>query len=218
MGIFDDRAGGELGFAIGVIEEERAVIFFEVEALGKVFFGDFVGELIAGPDLAVGVGVGAAHDFAFIFEDLDPGPLASEGGGFIGPAVDDPEDFGGGHLGEGEIVSWGETDHSGDSSDGLGEEEGIFGGGGVGFGEEGGEVVIESESGSVVGVALAVGAEVSCAEVASGIVWGSGSGREGFVATLPRAEGAVRGDEEPLAGEGIAPTVGRLSKVAHRQG
>ena len=50
-----------MGFAVGVIEEERAVIFFEVEALGKVFFGDFVGELIAGPDLAVGVGVGAAH-------------------------------------------------------------------------------------------------------------------------------------------------------------
>ena len=88
----------------------------------------------------------------------------------------------------------------------------------MGFGEEGGEVVIESESGSVVGVTLAVGAEVSRAEVASGIVWGSGGGWEGFVATLPRAEGTVRGDEEPLAGECIAPTVGRLSKVAHRQG
>lgn len=218
MGIFEDRAGGELGFAMGVIEEERAVMFFEVEALGKVFFSDFVGELIAGPDLAVGVGVGAAHDFAFIFEDLNPSPLAAEVGDFIGPAMDDLEDLGRGHLGEREIVAWGEADYPGDSANWLGMKERIFGGGGVGFGEEGREVIIENESGGVLRIELTIGAEVARAEVASGVVSRAGSGRDGFVATLPRAQGTVRGDEEPFAGEGVAPSVGKLGVIAHRQG
>lgn len=99
------------------------------------------------PDLAVGVGIGAAHGGAFVFEDLHVGVLVfwegdSEfwrwrgveggGGGEVGgveggPGADYGENGGGGEVCEGEVVGGVEADYVAFALCGsCAEEEGGF--------------------------------------------------------------------------------------------
>jgi len=47
-------------------------MLLEVGALVAVLPGRLVGQGVLTPDLAVGMGVGAAHDLPFVLEDLHP--------------------------------------------------------------------------------------------------------------------------------------------------
>ena len=48
------------------------MVLFPVEALLYFFLGRLIGEFAAGPQLAVGMGIGTTHNFAAIFEYLNP--------------------------------------------------------------------------------------------------------------------------------------------------
>ncbi len=75
-------------------------------------------------------------------------------------------------------------------------------------GKEGGEVVIEGEDAGVRRVVHASGARVAGAKVAGGVVGEplGGGGRGGLA--LPRALGALGGDQDPFAEEGVVAAVG----------
>ena len=159
----------------------------------------------------MGVRVGGAHHGAAVLEDLDvvdPGEVA-EGGGFVGPGVDDAGDVGDGHAGEREGVVGMEAEDAAEAALGFGDQErgGMGLGVGLDVGEERGEIVVEGEDAGVGGIVLAAGAGVAGAEVAVGVVGevGSGDGLGGFA--LPGALGALRGDEDPLAEERIVAAV-----------
>jgi hypothetical protein len=70
-------------------------------------------------------------------------------------------------------------------------------------GQERGVVVVEDVDAFVLRREVAAGARVAGAEVAGGVVVDVGESGGGVDLALPRARGAVRGDEHPLATEGI---------------
>lgn len=147
MGVGDNDAVRFAELEVCVVAEETAAvglfIGFHVCYFERGLFGDAGG----GPDLAVWVGVGAAHCGALVFEDLHVGVLVfwrgdSEGGGRGGverggggevgcveggPGADDGEDGRGGEVGEGEVVGGVEADYVAFAfGGGCAEEEGGF--------------------------------------------------------------------------------------------
>ncbi len=146
--VFADDALVEAELGFEVIGEEGLSMGGEVGFLVGVFAGDFGGNCGGGPDLAVGVGIAAAHELAFVFKNLDVVDVieVAEVAVLFAPGVDDGEDLVGGHFGEGEVLAGGEADYEAEYALGLGLEEvvWIFEGGG-GIGEQGGEIVVENE-------------------------------------------------------------------------
>ena len=124
--VLDDDAGFGVGeFGGEVVAEQAGVVLVVVGLLGGEFAERLVGDVLGGPDLAVGVRVGGAHHGAAVLEDLDvvdPGEVA-EGGGFVGPGVDDAGDVGDGHAGEGEGVVGVEAEDAAEATLGFGDEE-----------------------------------------------------------------------------------------------
>ena len=51
--------------------EELLLVFGEIGELSSELDGGFIGDVLGGPDLAVGMGVAGAHHGAAVFEDLD---------------------------------------------------------------------------------------------------------------------------------------------------
>lgn len=120
------RVGKDDALALAQLERDvvgeqagavRGLVGGHVLELERGLFGDADGA----PDLAVRVGVGAAHGGAFVFKDLQVGVLLARrgdgggkgvvwvGGGQVrgidgGPGVDYGDDVGGGEVGEGEVV------------------------------------------------------------------------------------------------------------------
>ena len=72
-----------------------------IDRLLAVFLGRFVGQLAHGPDLAVGVGVGATHHRPFVLEDLHPAVNLAEFGRLLGPHAYDMANVGRVHFGQG---------------------------------------------------------------------------------------------------------------------
>lgn len=107
-----------------------------------------MGNAGGGPDLAVGVGIAASHELAFVFKNLDVVDVveAAELLVLFAPGVDDGEYLGGGHFSEGEIVAGRKADYAAVAAFGfsLKKRVWIFDGGG-GIGEDGGEIVVEHE-------------------------------------------------------------------------
>ena len=195
-----------------VIAEQAGAVLLLVGLLRGEFEEGLVGDVLGGPDLAMGVGIGGAHHGAAVLEDLhvvDPGMLR-EGGGFKGPGVDDGGDFGHGHAGERERVVGVKAEDAATAALGLGDEQRGFirWGRGRVVGQQRGKVVVEGEDGFVVGIVHAAGAGVGGAEITGRVVGeaGGGDGLAGFA--LPGTLGALRRDENPLAQQGIVAAVG----------
>ena len=103
-----------------------------------------------------------------------------------------------------------EAEDAAEAALGLGDEERGWAREGVGLdvGEQGGEVVVEREDAGVGGIVHAAGASVAGTEVAGGVIGGAGRGDRFGGFALPGALSALRGDEDPLAEEGIVAAVG----------
>ncbi len=197
---------------VEVVGEEWLVVFGEVVELGGELEGGLVGDVLGGPDLAVGMGVAGAHHGAAVLEDLDVLDVgaSAELGGLVGPHLDDAADGGELHGGEGEVVAGIEAEDAAEATLGFGAEEAgavdVEGGGGD-VGLEGGEVVLEDVGAGVRRGVMAAGAGVAGAEVAGGVV-GQRRGLGGvFGLALPGALGAVRRDDDPLTLEGVPAAV-----------
>jgi hypothetical protein len=175
-----------------------------------LFLGDFIGQAMARPDLAVRVGIAAAHHGATVFEDLDivDERVGAELGVLIDPRVDDSAHGGLIHFGEREVVARREADDAADAGLGFGDEEAAgfdVLGGGVGF--ECGEIVIEHEGPGVLRIVLAAGAGVAGAEIAGGVVIGKLLRWSVFDLALPGTVGAVGRYQDPLASQRIVAAV-----------
>jgi hypothetical protein len=216
-GVFSHDAGLLLQLEGEVIGEEWGGVGGEVVLLGGELEGWLVGDVLGGPDLAVGVRVGGAHHGAAVFEDLHVTDIGTgtELFSLLGPHGDDVFDRGEVHGGEGKVVAGGEAEDAAGAGFGFGAEEAggfdVEGGGGD-IGLEGGEVVFEDEGAGVVGGDVAAGAGVAGAEVAGGVVGEGGGYGGGFGLALPGALGAMRGDENPLAFERVPTAVGGLEE------
>src|SRR5439155_24585244 len=92
--------------------------------LGGLLLGDFAGQRVAGPDLAVWVRVAGAHHGPAVFEDLDivDGRLRAEFRVLVYPDVHHCAQASRFHGGEGEVVARGETDHAANAGFGFGDE------------------------------------------------------------------------------------------------
>jgi len=89
---------------------------------------------------------------------------------------------------------------------------------GLNVGKERGEVVIEGEDGLIGGIVDAAGTGVGWAEVAGGVVLQAGARGLFRRLTLPRALGALWGDEDPLAEERVIAAVWDEVEGARRGG
>src|SRR5438105_4879687 len=163
------------------------------------------------PNLAMGMRVAGAHEFAAIFENLyvaDPGNLR-ERGKLFGPSIDHAAQFAGVHSWNGEIVARGKAQDAAQSAVGSGDEQTIF----LvlqrlGFGQERTKVVLEHIRFRVSRRLSAAGALVSRAQITAGVVSDRRSRRRLLYFSLPGALGALRRDQEPFAQERIEAFVG----------
>ncbi len=108
-----------------VVGEEWGGVGGEVVLLGGELEGGLVGDVLGGPDLAVGMGVTGAHHGAAVFEDLHVADIGAgaELFGLLGPHGDDGFDRGQVHGGEGEVVARGEAEDAAGAGFGFGAEE-----------------------------------------------------------------------------------------------
>jgi len=83
-----------------------------VATLLALFLGWLVGQCLPGPNLAVRMGVGAAHDLALVLEDLHPAIAPSQLGHLLRPYVDYLADILNRHLWKGEVVARREAQHA----------------------------------------------------------------------------------------------------------
>ncbi len=206
---------GQFGGQI-VHQQGRAVVL-EVGALGDLFLGRFHGHPAVGPDLAVGVGVGAAHHRAFVLEDLhivDAGTSAQIHH-LLGPHIHHPADVCGVHLGQGEVVPGAEADHPAGAGLRLGLEEGAAAHIPPGpVQKQGGKIILKDKGVGVVGILrraprpLIAGAKITFRVVGRAIV------RRRFLhLSLPRPFGAVGRDQHPFAVEDVTAAVGVFGGV-----
>ena len=214
--VFGHDALAAGGFFFSVVLQQGAAVFGEIAALGGIGFGGQVGQEVARPDLAVGVGVGAAHDCAFVFKYLHPAVGLPQFFCLLLPNTDDGFDLFGRQFRQGFAVVGREADDAADSAHALALEQGVAVVGiGGSVGQQGGEVIGEDKGFGVIGVLLAGDAFVARAKVARRVVRGFGGGVGRFLLSLPRAFGAVGGDEYPLVGKGVVAAVGVVCGMEH---
>ena len=197
--------------------EQTLVVLGEIGELRGEFECGLVGDVLGGPDLAVGMGIAGAHHGAAVLEDLDVLDLGARAElcGLAGPHLDDAADGGDVHGGEGEVVAGIEAEDAAEAALGFGAEEaGVVdvesGCGNVGL--ERGEVVFEDVGAGVRRGVVAAGAGVAGAEIAGGVVGQRWRLRGVLGLALPGALGAMRRDDDPLALEGIPAAVRGLLK------
>ena len=134
-----------------------------------------VGDVLGGPDLAVGMRIAGAHHGAAVLEDLDVAEdgIGAEGAVLVGPGVDDAADVGDCHAREGEAVVGVEAEDAAEAALALGDAgvaRGVAGVSARGVGEERRVVVVEDEDACRMRGVLAAGAGVAGTEVAGGVV------------------------------------------------
>ncbi len=210
--VFSDDAIALGAFELEIGGEELLVVGGAIVELGGEFEGGLVGDVLGGPDLAVGMGVAGAHHGTAVFEDLhvlDFG-AGAEFGGLFGPHLDDAADGGEIHGGEGEVVAGVEAEDTAEAALGFSAQQaGVIDiqGGVEDIGFEGGEVVFEDVGAGVGGGVVAACAGVSGAEVAGGVVGDGWRCCGVFGLALPGALRAMRGDDDPLALERVPAAV-----------
>jgi hypothetical protein len=114
-----------------------------------------------------------------------------------------------------------EAEDAAEAALGLGSQQrrGIeFCVGGLDFGKQRGKVVVEGEDAGVGRVVDSAGTDVAGAEITGGIVGDAGDGGGLGGLALPGTLGALRGDEDPLAEEGIVAAVRDEVERARRRG
>jgi len=94
MGVGLDDARLALEFLIEVIEQEAPFPELKVLLLAGVFLFGHARQPVAGPDLAMGMRIRAAHGGAFVFKDLDPTIVGSQLARLAGPEVNHFADLG----------------------------------------------------------------------------------------------------------------------------
>ena len=163
--VLPDHALALLRLELGVVRQQVPAVLPPVLGHLRELLAGLLGQRAGGPDLAVRVRVGAAHGGALVLEDLHVPQLTlgridlavgvggkagqdlvclrlervrgrQVAGVDAGPGLDDGQDLGSGHVGQGEVVLGREGEHVAPAGDGLGlEQEGgdvIFAGlGGV---------------------------------------------------------------------------------------
>src|SRR6185437_15492198 len=186
------------------------MVFGLVGAEGFNFLSGFVGNVLGGPDLAVGVGIAGAHHGSAVLEDLNVAEigLTAEFLVFGGPGIDDFADVGERHTGEGEAVVGVKADDLAASALALGAEQR----GGCGFGrgrvgQQGGVIVVEDEYAFINGRSMPSGALVAGAEIAVWVVVNVGKAGGLVDLSLPGALGAMWGDQNPLAAQRVVAAV-----------
>ena len=212
-----DAVAGRFFEAEIVAEQAGAAVFGPLE-LGGLLLGDFVGDGVVGPDLAVRMGVAGAHHGAAVFEDLDV--VDERPGGeivkLLDPGVNDRAQVVHRHVGDGEAVPGREADHAANTRLGFGDQEAaLLVAIERGIGLERGEIVIEDERRGVSGIAHAAGARVPGTEVALRVVVRLPR-RSGLLdLALPGPLGSMRRDQHPFTGERVEAAVGVLLPVEH---
>lgn len=179
-------------------------------------FGDKLGR----PDLTMRVRVRATHHSAFVLKDLNMIDVIelAEGGIFFRPSIDNMDEILNGHFSNSEIELWREANNTALAANSLRTHEIAildvtnFTRGGVA--QECLEIIVKDEGGIIDRVLDGtVDAVVSGTQVVLGIVLWAIVGWAILDAALPRALGAMRGDEDPATSEGIEAAVGMLGVV-----
>ena len=109
----------------GVVDQQRRAVLAEVVRLTPVLLGGLFRQRVAGPDLAVGMRVGASHDLAFVLEHLHPAIRAAEFLDLLGPDIDDIPDLGQRHFRQGPVMPRRKTDDATGASHGLPSQQRI---------------------------------------------------------------------------------------------
>ena len=198
-------------------QQARAALFPPLQQR-SLLLGDFVGQRVARPDLAVRVRIACAHHGAAVFEDLyvvDLGPRA-EFQVLLHPRIHHLAQVGRLHVGDRQVVARRETDHAAESRFGFGQQQAVL----LEAIQrrarlERGEVVVENESSGVRRIAHPAGARVARTQIAVGVVIGLCGDGLVFHLPLPGALRAVRRHQHPFARQRIEPPVRILRPVEH---
>ena len=207
-----------------VVAEQAASVLGPVGALPGQLPGRLVRDALVGPDLPVRVRVAGAHHRAAVLEDLHVAHprQAAEFAVLVGPGVHDLPDGRLRHHAQREVVAGVEADHPADAALGLGDEQAagldrlarLVGP----VGQQRREVVVEHVGGGVARGGDAAGPGVARAEVAVRVVRRAAGRRGRLHLALPRAGGAVRRHQDPLAGELVEPPVRSGGAVLRHRG
>ena len=166
------------------------------------------------PDLTVRVRVGAAHDGAFVLKDLHPAIGMPQVGDLLCPGVDHLADIRHRHLGQGQVVAGRETNHAAGAGYRAGGKQlrlRLIRGGGAR--QQRREIVLEDVRRCVRRVLFAARPAVPRAQVASRVISGQILRRSLLHLPEPGALGAVRRDQQPLAGERIKASMRRFERL-----
>ena len=95
----------------GNIQKHHASVFFRIAGLCSVFGFQYVRQIVGGPNLSMGMGIGASHHRALVFENLDVSVSLSQFFRLRAPGFYDRQSFGVAELGKRLAVVGRKTDH-----------------------------------------------------------------------------------------------------------
>src|SRR5580765_585211 len=169
-----------------------------------------------GPNLAMGMRIAGAHHGAAVFEDLhmlDPGarPQIVE---LIDPQIDHGPEFAQAHARDGEVVARRKTSDAADSALRTGDQQIVvvdpyF----LRVGEERGVIIVEGEGAGVLRIARTASAGIPRTQIAVWVEMGRILEWGLFYLSLPGPLRAMGRDDDPLLGQGIVASVGRVLEL-----
>ncbi len=212
--VLDDHPGLEAQLETGVVEQQRAARRLERGSLPLVLDRGLVGEMSAGPQLAVRVRVGRPHVLAAVLEHEHGAVSPAELGDLLDPQTDHLLDLRCRHQREIEVVPGGEAQDPAGAGPGPNLQERALLGRGLGrVRTQGGEVVDEREGPFVRGVPLASRPLVAGTQVAARVVSGPWRRVRRLRPAEPRAGRAARRHQYPSPVQRVQPPVGRARRV-----
>ena len=198
-----------------IFAEQALLVRLLVIALRRLFLRWLIGNGTGSPNLTVRMRIAGAHHGAAVLENLYvvDEVAASEIGELLAPHFDDCDDFFLVHARKGQIVAGGKASDAADAWFRLRNKQlALLSVCFYRVGTKRRVIVVEDEDGGIRRIAFAAGTSIARTKITVWIVSRLGARECGFDLTLPGALRAMRGHQDPLAGEDIQAAMGGVGR------